>query len=141
MPGHQIVDADIKEFNDQTFEDMDKIRDFLILHYVVTERRDSPFWRYVANMDIPDSVRQKINLFTETARVFRKNEELFAENSWIQVMMGQGIMPKTYHPIADKMSDEELSYFLNKIKDIIAKTSSKLPPHHEYVKRYCGAIE
>ena len=141
VPSDEISLADVKEYNEQTFEDMDKIRDFLIMHYCVTDRRDSEFWRYVANMDIPRSVQQKIDLFSETARVFRKNEELFAENSWIQCMMGQGITPKSHHPIADKMTDEELKYFLEKIKNNISRTVSMLPSHGEYVKRYCGTVE
>ena len=141
FPANDISPADVQEFNDQTFEDMDKIRDFLIMHYCVTERRDSEFWRYCASMDVPDSVRQKIDLFKSSARVFRKNEELFAENSWIQCMMGQGIMPKSYHPIADKMTDDELKYFLGQIKDNVAKTASKLPPHEKYVRQYCGMSE
>lgn len=141
VPSDEISLADVKEYNDQTFEDMDKIRDFLIMHYCVTDRRDSEFWLYVANMDIPRSVQQKIDLFSDTARVFRKNEELFAENSWIQCMMGQGITPKSHHPIADKMTDEELKYFLEKIKNNISRTVSTLPSHGEYVKRYCGTAE
>ncbi len=139
MPANHISEADISEFNEQTFEDMDKIRDFLILHYYVTERRDSDFWRYCAEMDIPDSVQQKIDLFKDTARVFRKNEELFAENSWIQVMMGQGIMPATYHPIADKMTDKDLTYFLGQIKDKVTHTALNLPQHADYIRQYCGA--
>ena len=55
-----------------------------------------------ANIKLTDSLNQKIELFRETGRVFRQNEELFAENSWIQVMMGQGIMPVSHHPIASK---------------------------------------
>ncbi len=139
MPTNAISTADIKEFNEQTFEDMDKIRDFLILHYYVTNRRDSEFWRYCSSMDIPDSVQQKIDLFRETARVFRKNDELFAENSWIQVMMGQGIEPTSYHPIADKMRDEEIKHFLERIEENVATTVAKLPAHQDYVSRYCGA--
>jgi len=139
LPAAQISQADVKEFNDQANEDMDKIRDFLIMHYCVTERRDSEFWRYCAGMDIPDSVQQKIDLFANTARVFRKNEELFAENSWIQCMLGQGITPRSYHPIADKMTDEELTYFLGQIKDNVASSASKLPSHNDYVRQYCGA--
>lgn len=139
MPANEISQADVDEFNDQTFEDMDKIRDFLIMHYCVTERRDSEFWRYCAGMDVPKSVKQKIDLFTKTGRVFRKNEELFAENSWIQCMMGQGIQPASYHPIADKMTDEELTYFLGQIKDSVDKTAAKLPQHIDYVNQYCGS--
>lgn len=138
MPQNNILAADIKEFNDQTFADMESIRDFLILHYVVTERRDSDFWRYCSSMDVPDSLRQKIDLFKESGRVFRKNDELFAENSWIQVMLGQGIEPNSYHPIADKMSDDELMYFLNQIQKDVKKVSNQLPPHGDYVRQYCG---
>jgi tryptophan halogenase len=139
MPQNQILAADIKEFNDQTFTDMESIRDFLILHYVVTQRRDSEFWRYCANMDIPESLQQKIDLFQESGRVFRKNDELFAENSWIQVMLGQGAMPRSYHPIADKMTDDELSYFLNQIKKDVARISAQLPLHEDFVRQYCGS--
>ncbi|MEY4671264.1 MAG: hypothetical protein RLZZ415_1143, partial [Pseudomonadota bacterium] len=90
LPGGPVSERDIAEFNDQQLTDMDQIRDFLILHYKVTERRDSPFWRHCAALPMPDSLAQKIELFRETGRVFRKNEELFVENSWVQVMMGQG---------------------------------------------------
>ena len=67
-------------------------------------------------MDIPDSLRHRIELFRETGRVFRVPSELFAENSWIQVMLGQGIEPQQHHPVADLMGDEELARFLDGIK-------------------------
>ena len=141
MPFGEIAQSDVDEFNDQQLTDMEQIRDFLILHYKATERRDSPFWRQCADMEIPDSLAHKIRLFRETGRVFRREEELFAENSWVQVMMGQGIMPGSYHPVATKMSDEELDRFLSTIRDNVARTVAGLPEHHAYVARYCGAKE
>ncbi|MEO5972732.1 MAG: tryptophan 7-halogenase, partial [Sphingomicrobium sp.] len=128
------------EFNDQQHQDMLQIRDFLILHYKATERRDSPFWRTCAAMAIPDSLTQKIELFRETGRVFRKNEELFTENSWVQVMMGQGIMPNAYHPIVEKLRDDELTRFLSTIREDVTRTVAALPEHAAYVARYCGAV-
>ena len=139
MPSGEISAADRKEYNDQMFEDMDKIRDFLIMHYRVTERRDSPFWRYCADMDVPESVTQKIELFRETGRVFRRKDELFAENSWVQCMMGQGIMPKSFHPIAQRMSDEELQGFLERIESRVKTTADILPPHAAYIAQFCPA--
>ena len=65
-------------------------------------------------MDVPDSLRHRLELFRETGRVFRVPSELFAENSWIQVMLGQGIEPQQHHPVADLMGDEELSHFLDR---------------------------
>ena len=89
-------------------------------------------------MPIPESLEQKIELFRETGRVFRKNEELFVENSWVQVMMGQGVTPQSYHPIAEKLSDEELTRLLATIRDMVAKTVTSLPEHAAYVSQYCA---
>ncbi len=137
LPQTEVSLRDIAEFNEQQDQDMIQIRDFLILHYVATERRDSAFWRHCATMPIPDSLKQKIELFRETGRVFRKNEELFAENSWVQVMMGQGIMPRAWHPIAAKLSDEELARLLTGIRDNVSRTVASLPEHATYVAQYC----
>lgn len=139
LPLGPVNPSDVAEFNDQQMQDMLQIRDFLILHYKATDRRDSPFWRQCAAMDVPDTLAQKIALFRETGRVFRKNEELFAENSWVQVMMGQGIMPRSWHPIAAKLTDEELARLLGGISDRVTRTVAALPPHDAYVARYCGA--
>ncbi len=139
MPAQEISQRDVDEFNDQSEQDMLQIRDFLILHYRATERRDSPFWRYCGTMPIPDSLAQKVELFRETGRVFRRNEELFAENSWVQVMMGQGIRPQSYHPITGKMSDDELGKFFGMLRQNVEKTVAGLPAHEAYVAQYCGA--
>lgn len=134
----EVSQHDIDEFNDQQLTDMVQIRDFLILHYKATERGDSAFWRQCRDMDIPDTLKHKIDLFRETGRVFRKNEELFVENSWIQVMMGQGIVPESYHPIAEKLTDKELDNLLINLRGSVEKTVAGLPAHHEFVAQFCG---
>jgi tryptophan halogenase len=141
LPLKHISERDIAEFNDQQLTDALQIRDFLILHYKATNRRDSPFWRRCADMAIPDSLTQKIELFRETGRVFRRNEELFAENSWVQVMMGQGIVPQSHHPIAAKLSDAEMDKLLSTLRRNVAETVAGLPTHEAYVARYCGAAK
>jgi tryptophan halogenase len=65
--------------------------------------------------------------------------ELFAENSWIQVMLGQGMMPDQHHPSADLMGDEELNGFLEGIRKQVERTVAQLPQHQAYVEGYCGA--
>ena len=139
LPGGPVSEADIAEFNDQQFTDMEQIRDFLILHYRVTQRRDSPFWRHCAALPLPGSLQQKIELFRETGRVFRKNEELFVENSWVQVMMGQGIMPQSYHPIVTKLRPEELEHFLTGLRNSVSNTVASLPSQQDYIAGYCSA--
>ena len=138
FPTNGIAQSDIDEYNYQTSAEVRHIRDFIILHYKVTNRRDSPYWRDAAAMAVPESLRHRIELFRETGRVFRFPTELFAENSWIQVMLGQGVMPAQHHQTADLMGDLELSAFLDSIKEGISKTVAKLPDHQRYMEQYCG---
>jgi tryptophan halogenase len=141
FPSHGIRQSDIDEYNRQAGDEIEHIRDFIVLHYHVTQRQDSPFWRACRGMEIPPSLTHRINLFRETARVFRAPNELFGENSWIQVMLGQGIHPESHHPAADLMGDAELSGFLNDIKMQVDRTVAQLPSHQTYVEQYCRAKE
>jgi len=138
FPMGEISTADIAEFNAQTAYEMEHIRDFIILHYKATEREDTPFWRHCKNMAIPDSLQHRIDLFRETGRVFKANDQLFAENSWTQVMLGQGIVPREFHPIANRMSEAELKKFLTHIRGKVEQTVQQLPMHGDYVRKYCG---
>jgi tryptophan halogenase len=137
FPNEGVRQVDIYEYNRQTRDEMEHIRDFIILHYKVTNRSDSDFWNYCRTMDVPASLKHRIALFTETGRVFRSPHELFAENSWIQVMLGQGIHPEQHHHIADLMNDTELGGFLDDIRNRLERTLAQLPAHADYVSRYC----
>jgi tryptophan halogenase len=139
FPLRAIRQSDIDEFNLQTRAEIEHIRDFIVLHYKVTNRQDSPFWRHCRSMPIPDSLAHRIDLFRETGRVFKAPNELFAENSWIQVMLGQGIVPEAYHPVVNVMGQEELTRFMQGIRSKVEKTVASLPRHQVYVEQYCKA--
>ena len=126
------------EFNQQCERELAHIRDFVILHYHVTERRDSALWNHVRTMEVPASLKHRIGLFRESGRVFHQSDELFALNSWIQVMMGQGITPQSYHPVADLMGKAELTNFLGDIHLKVARTVAALPSHQAYVEQLCA---
>jgi tryptophan halogenase len=134
FPQHGICEADIEEYNLQSRFDWETARDFIILHYKLHNRDDSAFWRHCRSMEIPQALEHRINLFKHTGRVFRKNNELF-DDSWMQVMIGQGLIPDSYHPIVDNMSDEELERFLTHIKQKITQTVNQLPNHQSYLDR------
>lgn len=135
FPTQGIAQRDIEEYNKQTLFDVEHIRDFIILHYKVTARQDSDYWQYCRNMTVPDSLAHRIELFEQTGRVFREGNELF-DDSWQQVMIGQGIMPNGYHPMVDTMSKEELRKFLAQIQENIARTVQSLPVHSDYLTHY-----
>jgi tryptophan halogenase len=139
FPYAGIREAEINEFNTQMDFEIQNIRDFIVLHYHVTNREDTRFWRHCRNMKIPESLQHRIDLFKETGRVFKVPHELFGENSWIQVMLGQGLMPEQYHPIVDEMTDEELRHFLHGAEASVAKLVSRLPQHQAFIDHYCKA--
>lgn len=137
FPFEGITPATVNEYNNQFNTELEHIRDFIVLHYHVTNREDSSFWRYCKSMDIPKSLEQRINLFKETGRIFTSEGELFRVDSWAQVMLGQGLMPKQYHQIAKVMKPGELEAFLNGLKTPIDKAVKSLPSHQEFISQYC----
>ena len=141
FPFNGVQQPLIDEYNQQSISELEKIRDFIILHYKVTERQDTPFWRYCKNMEVPESLARKIELFKRCGRIFREDVDLFHENSWVQVMMGQGIVPEQYHPIVNMMPREELSIFLGGIKKSIDSTVRELPSHQQYLDYYCKSVK
>jgi tryptophan 7-halogenase len=138
FPQGGINPADRDEFNLQSKRELEHIRDFIVLHYHVNERTDSNLWKHVREMDVPATLRHRIDMFRESGRVFRPSDELFAENSWIQVLMGQGVVPQRYHPVADLMGPTELANFLGDIHLKVSRTVAGLPQHQAYVEQLCA---
>lgn len=139
FPYDGIRQPDVDEFNNQMRFEIENIRDFIVLHYHVTERSDSDFWRYCRSMSIPETLAHRIELFRQTGRVFKVPTELFGENSWIQVMLGQGLVPEQYHPIVNMMDDDELKRFLTGIHDSAQRMVQQLPVHQRFIDHYCRA--
>lgn len=139
FPQDEIRQVNVDEYNRQTREEMDRVRNFVILHYHATAREDTPFWRYCKEMEIPEALAHRIQLFRETGAIPLMEKELFLTDSWSQVMFGQGIMPQKYHPIVDQMSDRELERFLQGLKINVDKKLAQMPMHQEFIDSYCKA--
>jgi len=140
FPFDGIQQSAIDEYNNKLDSELNAVRDFIILHYKATQREDSNFWLHCKNMEIPTSLRHKMQLFKETGRVFLDDGDIFRVDSWTQVMLGQGIMPEQYHKIADIMSDKELENFMATLKASITNAVEKLPSHGEFVQNYCKSV-
>ena len=124
-------------FNRLTAKEYARIRDFLILHYYATSRDDSDFWNYCRTMSVPDSLTEKIELFRLNGQVFREEDELFAQTSWVAVMMGQGIFPGGYNPMADALNDPNLPAEIDEIDRSIRYRVGQMPEHRTFVDAFC----
>ena len=136
FPFGGITDTIVDRFNALSRHEVEHIRDFIILHYKVTERDDSPFWRRCRDMEIPDSLAERIALFRENAIAYQGSDELFRLDSWAMVMLGQGIMPSSYHHLAQMMEPGQLQTALNDLKAGIANEVARLPDHRQFVESY-----
>lgn len=139
FPTSRFDQSNVDEYNKQVGFEFDVIRDFIILHYHVNKRTDSPFWKHCAAMNIPESLKHRLRLFQDTGRVFRFNNELFAEPAWLQVLIGQGIKPTSYSPMAQDIDDTELAGFFSDLKTIMAGGLAQLPSHADFIDRHCKA--
>ena len=138
FPTRHFDPVSIERYNKMTEREYVDIRDFLVLHYRATERDDSEFWNYCRNLDPPEGLAEKLDMFHSTGRIFREHEELFTETSWLAAMVGQGIKAKAYHPAADILSDDETLKRLRHVRQVIAQTSAAMPTQGEYIAQMCG---
>lgn len=139
FPDKNFNQKDIDYYNKRTEDEYIRIRDFLILHYKASIRNDTPFWQYIQDMPLPDKLREKMELYKENGRIFREDNELFNETSWLAVMHGQGLRPKSYHPVADVLSDEEVAMRLADIHNSVVKSADYMPTHIDYIRQNCKA--
>ncbi|MEJ0058315.1 MAG: tryptophan halogenase family protein [Terricaulis sp.] len=139
FPDLRFEQTDIDQYNRQTELEYAQIRDFIILHYHATERTDSPLWNYTRTMDIPDTLRHKIELFRSRGRFFRESEELFSETSWTAVMLGQNIQPIRYDPLAETHDAEAIAAKLVKMRALINRATEAMPTHRAFIEQHCAA--
>jgi tryptophan halogenase len=131
--------AVVDEYNRQTALEFERIRDFIILHYKVTEREGSEYWNFCRNMEIPETLQQRIDIFKITAKTFQKENEIFRVESWTQVMLGQGLIPTGYHQFADIMDEKDLRKFLKDLSSTVNSQVQQLPSHQAFIERYCSS--
>lgn len=139
FPDKTFNPVEIDEYNRLTTIQFEQIRDFLILHYKATERQDSPFWRYCRDMAVPETLQRKMELFRSKGRIFRYEDELFAEANWLSVLLGQNINPRTWDPVADTLDFASVKRHLANIREAIRKTAESMPSHQTYIDRHCSA--
>jgi tryptophan halogenase len=127
----------IDDYNRRTVFEFESIRDFLILHYFATERDDSDFWNYCRNMEIPDTLQYKFEQWRAHGRFHRSDDELFTAPSWIQVFIGQRILPRECHGIAKVLTRADVEDYLAHVNGALNQAVSRMPTHREFVDRYC----
>ena len=139
FPDMSFDPADAAEYNRLQLLEFDRVRDFIILHYKATNRDDSPLWRHCREMQIPESLAYRLQLFAASGRVAFEENELFVESNWLSVMNGQGIVPRRHDPLADLVPLAETQRRLGELKGLIASTAAAMPTHEIFIAEHCAS--
>ena len=138
FPDRDFQPALADEFNRLVSRRYEFVRDFIVMHYKITQRDDSEFWRYCAAMPVPDTLRHQIELFRETGRVAIYDPEGFLVSSHISIMAGLGITPKACDPLIELMDLQALRTHFDRVRDTISRAVQAMPEHGAYVGQLAG---
>jgi tryptophan halogenase len=130
LPGDMANLAPARDtFNRLSTTEWQRVRDFIVLHYVANERHGEPFWDHCRAIEVPDTLAEKLALFRQAGQFVREEDELFLDDSWGQVMIGQGITPAAWSPLADNVPAEDIGPFLESLAKIYRTAAAALPEH------------
>lgn len=141
LPGQRIEPAVVEGFNRRAAAEFEHIRDFIILHYWANQREGQPFWDRMRALELPESLAQRIEEFRSVCQIQPSQDELFTEVAWFQVLAGQGLVPRSWNPIADRYPAEDLARFLSSIEQAAVETVRPMPMHIDCVAAVCGAAK
>lgn len=139
FPHAGFVPEEIDEYNRQSRARYEDVRDFIILHYHLNQRDDSEFWMACAAMAVPQRLRRRMDLYAASGRILYEDGELFRTPSWLEVMEGQNLHPRSWLTLAELQGIEDTVGYLKGVSDTIAQCVAVMPAHDEFVRRYCRA--
>ena len=127
------------EFNRQHAEQFESTRDFIAMHYHLTQRDDSELWRYCANMKLPETLAHQIDMFRGTGRVVMHHQLGFLEPSWVSMYLGLGLRPDRLAPFVEHVDEQALLAHFMRLRQAIAGTVAEMPGHAAYIERHVKA--
>ena len=138
LPAGPADPAIVAEYNRETIGEYERIRDFLIAHYCISQRPE-PFWRDMAAMMLPDTLAHKLALWDAMGRVPMLDLESHQEPSWVAVLLGQQRVPRGHDPAADRLPLDSLATRFAQREATLATATRRLPQHDYFVARTCQA--
>ena len=131
--------ATIDEFNRVATTETERIRDFIILHYKLTQRDDTELWRYCSGMEVPDTLALKLEHFRRHGRLIAREMDLFAPASWLAVHIGQLNFPEDIDPLIDYRGVDAREW-LGKLRAAMAGEAQKLPSHRQFIDQMLAGV-
>ena len=137
FPDKTFAPAVIDEFNDQSAREMERTRDFIILHYWLNGR-DEPFWRERREAEIPDTLARKVELWKARGQFVRYRWEMFHPASWLAIYDGFDRMPDRIDPAVEGVNAQDLAASMMQMKTAIADVVARTPSHGAFLSQFAS---
>ena len=138
LPDKRFLASDIAEYNRRMGLQFERVRDFLLLHYVATQRDDSEMWRYFRNLALPDSLQEKISAWLTRGQLIRYEFGVFMPPSWVAVLLGQNLVPQAYDPRVDRLAADDLAARAAALRHRVGTAAAAAPLHADYIRQFGG---
>ena len=138
FPSEGISQAAVDRFNQVSRQELEHVRDFVVMHYHLNQR-DEPLWKQCREMELPPGLAERIQVFRETGYAWQGEDELFRLDSWTHCMLGQGVMPRSHHPLTRALSDADLKRLLESVRKPIDAAVAAMPSQEQFIDSYCKA--
>jgi tryptophan halogenase len=132
FPDRQFDPANIASYNASLTGELERIRDFILLHYCLSRRDDAPFWQQFAGMALPDSLARRVEHYRGTGRIISGREDLFTDLDWFWVLEGMGVTPRDYDPLVDSVDFEQVKRVMLAISQKVSADANAAPSHDSF---------
>ena len=129
FPDLDFDPRNIDAYNERLIEEMERARDFILLHYCLNRRSGSGFWRQMREVALPDSLEERIETYRATGRIRPRPGELFSEASWFYVFDGMGLRPRAYDPLLDIVPASHFSSMIDRMRQEAATACAGASTH------------
>jgi tryptophan halogenase len=129
LPATSDVEPLRRSYNARCNHEIEEIRDFIVLHYCTSTRRDTDFWRYVTGVTPPDSLAAKLEIFKSQGKLLADYYDLFRPVSWMAVLTGMDVTPRHADPLADLFPRDQSQKILQGVTAAIRQTALAQPMH------------
>lgn len=140
FPDSDLDERRAHRYNELMTGAFEDLRDFIVMHYCLTDRTDTAFWRAVREAPIPDSLAEKLTEYAESVIIPDGSQlRLFETRSLWSILSGMDFEFRKAPPSVQLMSDDsawEMFEHIDKEREIY---SAALPDHFEYLHAIHGA--
>jgi tryptophan halogenase len=135
FPDQSFSTLDADEYNARMGVAFERVRDFLLLHYVANQREEGDLWLHFQNLKLPDSLDEKITAWMTRGHIIAYEFGTFLPPSWLAVLLGQNLVPRGYDPRVRTISDDRLQMEARRIRNAVQAAVEKTPEHADFIRR------